>query len=144
MPYATVDDMVRRFGSTEMIRLTTPSDQEMDGIVQTVALTALETASARIDSYVRRRYRTPLDVPPPEIVAVCCDLARYELGTGDGKTTSEEVRLRAKDATAWLQDISVGKVVLDLEEVAIGNESYSQVQVRDGGDCLPPFGRGAF
>ena len=142
MPYATVDDMVRRFGATEMIRLTTPSDQEVDGIVQAVACTALETATATMDSYIRRRYRTPLDVAPPEIVAKCCDLARFELSTGDQKTCSEEVRMRAKDATAWLKDISDGKVVLDLEEVTPGDESYAQVSTRDGYGT--PYGRGPF
>lgn len=140
MPYATVDDMVRRFGATELIRLTTPADQEMNGIVQTVATTALETATAVMESYIRRRYRTPLDVPPPEVVSKCCDLARFELSTGDGKTCSEEVRMRAKDATGWLSDISVGKVVLDLEEVTPGNESYAQASTRD----FAPYGRGVF
>ena len=30
MAYATVDDLVKRFGSTELIRLTTPADQEIE------------------------------------------------------------------------------------------------------------------
>ena len=42
MAYAAIQDLIDRFGATELIRLTTPSDQDMDGIVQTVAETALE------------------------------------------------------------------------------------------------------
>src|SRR5882724_8286908 len=111
MAYATVDDMVLRFGAIDMIRLTTPADQELDGIVRAVAETAFETASAIMDSYIRKRYRTPLDMAPPEVVAKCCDLARFELSTGDQKSPSEEVRSRRNDAIQWLRDIADGRVV---------------------------------
>jgi phage gp36-like protein len=127
MAYATVNDMINRFGATEMVRLTTPSDQEMDGVVATVAETALNSAGAIMDSYIGRRYRVPMDVPPAVVTDTCCDIARFKLSSGDQKTCSEEVRVRHKDAMDWLRDVSVGKVVLELDEVAAGDESHAQV-----------------
>ena len=140
MAYATVHDMVARFGSTELIRLTTPSDQEMDGIVTEVADVALTSASALMDSYIGRRYLTPMDLPPPIVTDICCDIARFRLSTGDQKTTSEEVRQRHKDAMAWLNDVSLGKVVLELSEVQTGDESYAMASTREGA----PFGQGGY
>lgn len=140
MAYATVNDLVLRFGATEIIRLTTPSDQELDGIVPAVATTALESASAFMDGYIGRRYQVPMEIPPPAITDNCCDIARFKLSTGDQKTCSEEVRMRHTDALRWLQDISLGKVVLDLAEVTEGDESYAQVSV----GREEHFGRGGF
>jgi phage gp36-like protein len=130
MAYVTVDDLVRRFGEVEIIRLSTPADQDVDGIVLPVIEQAAEGASAVMDSYIRKRYRTPLDVPPPEVVQKCCDIVRFELATGDGKTCSDEIRARQKDAMGWLLEIARGNVLLDLEEVSIGDESYAQATTR--------------
>lgn len=140
MAYATIEDLVKRFGSTELIRLTTPEDQPIDGIVRDVAEIALDSASALMDGYIGRRYEVPMDLPPPVVTDKCCDLARFSLSTGDQKTCSEEVRARQKDAMTWLTDISVGRVVLSLKEVEAGDESHAMVQTRDNA----PFGRGGF
>jgi phage gp36-like protein len=130
MAYATPEDLVARFGEQEMVRLTTPAGQDLDGVVAETAERALADASAMIDSYVRRRYRTPIDVTPAEISRVCLDIARYDLSTGDGKLPSEETKDRYKQAMDWLRDIAVGKVVLELDEVAPGDESYAQAESR--------------
>ena len=144
MAYAAIQDLIDRFGEIEMIRATTPDGQDMDGIGAERANAAIDDASAMIDSYVRKRYRTPLEVAPAEIRRTACDLARYYLATGDGRTPSEEVTRRQKDAIAWLRDIATGAVVLDLDEVAAGDESYATVAIR--GDAVSerpaPFGRG--
>lgn len=137
MAYATPQDLVQRFGEQEIVRLTTPAGQELSGVGMEAAELALANASALIDSYVRRRYRTPIDVPPDEIRRVCQDIARYELSTGDGKLPGEEVKDRNRAALAWLRDISEGRVVLELDEVAAGDESYAQAQTRN-----PVFGGG--
>ncbi len=138
MAYATPQDLVQRFGEQEIVRLTTPGGQDLDGVVTDTAEAALEDASATIDSYVRKRYRTPIDVELPEIRRVCLDLTRYDLSTGDGKQPSEETRERYKAAMDWLRDVASGKAVLELDEVAAGDESYAQVTTRlavFGGDA---------
>jgi phage gp36-like protein len=127
MAYATATDMIARFGSDELIRISTPASQDMDGVVASVVDAALEDASAVMDSYIRRRYQTPLDVPPPEIVVCCCNIARFNLATGDGKTCSDEVKSRNDRAERWLRDIAAGTVRLDLEEVAPTTEETAEV-----------------
>ena len=129
MAYATIDHMVSRFGSDEMIRLSTPAGQDMDGIVADTVNTALDDASAMMNSYIRRRYATPLDVPPQEVVTTCCNMARYLLATGDGKSPSEEVKARNERAERWLRDIAKGDVRLELDEVAPTLEETAEVRI---------------
>lgn len=138
MAYAVVRDMIDRFGQTEMVRLTTPADQDLDGVVMPVAEAKLDDASALIDSYVGKRYRVPMDVAPQVIVRAACILARYDLATGEQREPTEQMRLQRQETIAWLRDIANGNVVLELDEVAPSDESYAQAQTRrpiyGGGD----------
>ena len=130
MAYAGVQDMIDRFGQVEMIRLTTPADQDMDTVQADPVTRALEDASAVIDGYLRRRYQVPLDLVPPEIRRACCVLARFDLSTGDQREASERTTQDRKDAVAWLTQISKGDVLLPLAEVTPGDQSFAQVQTR--------------
>ena len=144
MAYVSVQDMIDRFGAQEIARLSTPADLDLAGVVTERVERAIEGVAATIDSYIRKRYETPLDVAPLEIVRVCMDLARYDLATGDGKTCAEEVKDRHKQGMDWLRDIARGSVSLDLNEVAIGTESYAQVSIGGDGDRQSPFGQGGW
>ncbi len=128
--YASVQDMITRFGETEMIRLTTPSGQDMDTVVWAPAETALADVSAQIDTYLRKRYEVPLDIVPPEINLAACKLARYELMHGEDKQPSEQVKVARDEVVRWLGEIAVGKVLLDLTEVAAGDNSFAMVSTR--------------
>jgi phage gp36-like protein len=128
--YATVSDMITRFGETEMIRLTTPSGQAMDAVVMAPAETALADASALIDTYLRKRYLVPLDIVPSEINVTACHLARYALAHGEDKQPSEQMKVARDEAVRWLGDVSRGITLLDLTEVAAGDNSYAMVQTR--------------
>lgn len=144
MAYASVQDMIDRFGAQEIARLSTPADLVLGGVVTERVESALERVSATIDSYIRQRYETPLAVAPIEIASACMDMARYDLATGDGKTAAEEVKDRHRQAMEWLRDIARGTVKLDLNEVAIGTESYAQVSIGGDGDRQSPFGQGGW
>ena len=130
MAYATVQDLIDRYGAVEMIRLTVPAEEALDGVDATVANTKLEGASALIDSYVGKRYAVPMEIAPPVITDACCAIARYNLSNGGQKTPSEEMRVQYKDTLDWLRDIAAGRVVLSLDEVKTGGESYSRVKLR--------------
>ena len=142
MRYASVQDMIDWFGAQEMVRLSTPADRDLDGVVTDRVERAIEGVCATMDSYIRQRYRTPLEVAPLEITRCCMDLTRYDLSTGDGKIAAEEVKDRAKQAMDWLRDIARGTVKLDLDEVAIGEESYAATSIRGDGARPAPFGQG--
>ena len=139
MAYATVQDMIDRFGQQEMIRLTTPDDQELDGVNAEVADAKLADASGVIDTYVGKRYRVPMDVPPAPVVRACCILARYDLACGGARNPSEQMTTQRADVMTWLRDVSTGKAVLELDEVAPSQESYAQASDRQAvfGNCSP-------
>jgi phage gp36-like protein len=141
MAYATVSDMVSRFGEAEMIRLTTPEGQDAIAI-DTVAVTrALTEASMLVDSYARKRYLVPMTIVPPEIARATCMLARYDLSLGENREPSEQTRLARKEVLDWLRDVSTGAVLLDLAEVPAGDDSYAEMQDRSTlSGRLPPFG----
>lgn len=121
MIYATVQDMIARFGEPEMIQLTDPDDQ---AAVQPARIQLkLDDAHALADGYLGRVYALPLTgcakpvgvgavehVPPPQLTRIVCDVARYYLY--DDLAPESEVYRRFKQATAELQAIADGKAAL--------------------------------
>lgn len=130
MAYASIADMVLWFGEREIARASTPDEMPVAGVVPAPVTSALENASAIIDGYLRRRYQVPLAVAPSEISRACGTLARYDLLTGGSRQASEQIRDDRKEAMAWLRRISEGTVLLDLQEVSQGDESFATMQSR--------------
>lgn len=130
--YSSVDDMVSRFGLVEMCRLTTPSGQallsEPDPTLVTRALTE---ASALVDSYLRRRYQTPVTADAPEVTRAAAILARYDLAHGDDRQPSQQMIDERNDVVSWLKGIRDGLVLLDLDAVPSSEESQAVAQTRD-------------
>ena len=124
MHYATVQDMIDRFGERELIQLTDP---EIVAVQAPKAERALGDAQALVDSYVGRVYRLPLAgcakpapvpgdpgavqlVPPPQLTRITCDVARYYLY--DDLAPEAEVYRRFKTAVAELNAIADGSARL--------------------------------
>jgi phage gp36-like protein len=111
-PYAACDDMVARFGTTALQRLTTPLGSAL--ALDTAAVTlALLQASALADSYIALRRPVPLSTVPDTVKRAVEDLAFLELH-GEGMTPSDKVVERARASLAWLKDIGAGKASLGL------------------------------
>ena len=124
MNYATVQDMIDRYGEPEMIQLTDP---DILAVQAAKAQRALDDAQAFADSFVGRVYRLPLagcakpapvpgdlgaveHVAPPQLTRVVCDVARYYLYSD--LAPEHEVYLRYKAAERELTQIAEGKSVL--------------------------------
>lgn len=121
MQYATVQDMIDRFGEPEMIQLTDAAHQ---AAVQPARIQLkLDDAHALADGYLARVFALPLDgcakpvgvgavemVPPPQLTRAVCDIARYYLY--DDLAPESEVYRRYKQATTELQAIADGKAQL--------------------------------
>ena len=124
MNYATAQDMVDRFGETEMVQLTDP---DILAVQAEKVERALADAQALADGYVGRVYRLPLAgcakpapvpgdigavqlVAPPQLTRIACDVARYYLY--DDLAPEHEVYLRYKAAERELAAIAEGKAVL--------------------------------
>ena len=121
MQYATVQDMIDRFGEPEMIQLTDAAHQVA---VQPARIQLkLDDAHALADGYLARVFALPLTgcakpvgvgavemVPPPQLTRAVCDIARYYLY--DDLAPESEVYRRYKQATTELQAIADGKAQL--------------------------------
>ena len=124
MNYATVQDMIDRYGEAELVQLTDPDILAVQtGKVEL----ALADAQALADGFVGRVYRLPLagctkpapvpgdlaavqTVAPPQLTRIACDVARYYLY--DDLAPEHEVYLRYKAAERELGQIAEGKTVL--------------------------------
>lgn len=112
MSYATAADMIARFGSAELVRMTTPAGQDL-GPLDTVAVErATAEASALIDSWLRGRYATPLVAVPLEIRAACCILARHSLAHGENREPTAQMTAARNEVMAWLRALAEGKALL--------------------------------
>ncbi|HEZ0533523.1 TPA: DUF1320 family protein [Neisseria meningitidis] len=124
MAYATVADMIARFGELEVLQLT---DRNQEGVIdKAVAKTALDDATAEIDAYLGR-FKRPFGKIPPLLVRLCCDIARYRLTAAQGVLITEEIRNRYKiDVLDLLRAMAKGEVQLGVddsgEEVAAGED----------------------
>ncbi|WP_434777689.1 gp436 family protein [Neisseria sp. Ec49-e6-T10] len=106
--YATVKDMLDRFGLKEVISLT---DREYEAEVnEAVALNALEDATAEIDSYLVK-FTKPFDSVPRVIEMYCCDIARYRL-TGTDVLEDSVIAQRYAKAIDFLEKVASGKLSL--------------------------------
>ena len=133
--YGSVADMIGRFGAAELIRLTTVSGTPADTLDAAKVNRALDDASALIDSFVRRRYKTPLSPVPAEVSRAAAILARFDLSTSEDATPSETAKDMRKEVLEWLNRLRDGTVLLDAAENVSGDESYATMQER-----IPVFG----
>ena len=125
MQYATVQDLIDRFGERELIQLT--DSEAIAEVKPAKAQRALDDAQAYADGFVGRIYRLPLAgcskpapvpgnpsavefVVPPQLMRICCDVARYYLYSD--LAPEHEVYLRYKAAERELTQIAEGKSVL--------------------------------
>lgn len=115
--YATVADMVERYGEVELLRLAVidgPPPEELDDIrVEARVARAVATAGDIVDSYLRKRYSTPLASPPASIVEATCVLARHWLSSNGNVNPSESVIAAAAQTRAWLARIAGGDVTIE-------------------------------
>lgn len=122
--YATVQDMIERFGEQEIMHLTDP---EGVAVQEAKARRALDDAQALVDASVGRTYRLPLagctkpspvagdvhatsQVPPPLLTRLVCDVARYYLYPA--LEPEHEVAVRFKSAQQQLAALAKGDAVL--------------------------------
>lgn len=107
MPYATLDDLIARFGELELIQL---SDAATPGLIDdAVVARALADADAIVDGHLGGRYALPLAAVPPMLVNVACDLARARLYKD---VLPEAVESRRAEAMRYLELLGKGAITL--------------------------------
>ena len=124
MPYATPQDLIDRFGETELLDLT---DLAGIGVVDEAKISAaVAEADAEIDSYLRGRYALPLAPVPKLLTRLACELVRESLHTN---APSDTVKGRAEAARRLLRDISSGKSHLAFASGVTGSQDSREVQL---------------
>lgn len=112
MTYAVSQDLVDRFGSTELEQLTDRTNVPPSTIDAVVVGRALADADGMIDGYIGKQYSLPLSVVPPILVKIAADLARYFLH-GEAADKESIVSRNYNNAIAWLINVSKGLVAID-------------------------------
>lgn len=116
--YLTQEEYLERYGLAETIRIT---DEANAGVVDAEKLaTAISDATEWTENYLRVRYDLPLASVPSSIKGLIAALAREALHRTRPLQAVTEAADRARQL---LRDISIGRVVLALEdgeEVASG------------------------
>ncbi|MFM5272802.1 gp436 family protein [Aeromonas veronii] len=100
--YASVNDMVSRFGEAELLRLAMTPTGELDEVALRLAL---QDAGALIDGYLAGRYPLPLAHIPSALVPICADIARHRLY---GEQAPEQIAKRNEAALAFLKSVGKG------------------------------------
>lgn len=134
MSYATQQNLVDRFGASEIQQL---SDQANVGAINAaVVAVALADADELINGYIAAKMALPLSDVPLILVKLACDIARYYLW---GTVAPDLVVTHFKAAVRVLKDIAKGEFCPGLDsggkQVAVGVpilfESAQQVFGRD-------------
>lgn len=107
MAYATLADLIARFGEEQMVQLT---DRAGSGVIDpAVSAQALADADALIDGHLAGRYPVPLSPAPAVLVGMACDLARRNLYPD---ALPDAVENRAREAVRFLEQIGRGALSL--------------------------------
>ena len=102
--YCTQQNLVDRFGETELIQLT---DRDNIGVIDTSVLArAITDAGCEMDSYLTG-YSLPLATVPDNFERIACDIARYYLYDN---LMAEQVKARYESCIRYLKDVSKGKL----------------------------------
>lgn len=109
--YATVKAMKLKFGETILIRLT-DTERPYQGVINMEKLnSAMQEANSEIDAYVGSRYPLPLQVIPPFLTEIGCNLARYYAVTGD-LSENDPIKNRYESSIKTLTKISKRELTL--------------------------------
>lgn len=130
MTYATLQDLIDRYGEDELIQLSDRAEPPAGAIDPAIVSKALTDATELVDGYVAGRYRVPLSPVPGMIQRLVCDIARFFLH--DDRST-EAVKDAYQAALKALRDISAGVITLQAAGIqAASGETSSVVMTAPG------------
>lgn len=108
MAYSTVDQVLTAFPPA----LTAVGVGSFDVSTVQVSSYYIYTADGVIDSYISRRYETPLSPVPPVLTKLSCDLVIYDMFRDRNLKVPDFMQDRYDAAMGMLKDIRDGKMDL--------------------------------
>jgi phage gp36-like protein len=133
MPYATKQDMIDRYGQTELAQLT---DRAAGTTIDDNVLNrALGDADSTINGYLAARYTLPLSSTPPLILRLACEISRYSLYED---AAPEQVEKRHDAAIKTLEGVARGLVNLGLDSTLLAQvpTAADEVQIQSTGNVF--------
>lgn len=110
MVYATQADLIERFGTEEI----TEVSGDGSGVLDSARVTrALADADAEIEASLAGRYTLPMQLIPPFLKRLACDLAREALYQGN---VPKHVADRVEQVRITLMAIASGKMRFEIPE----------------------------
>lgn len=107
--YATIDDMIDRFGVEEIEALAPSKDGNGEVNTKEVEVALLD-ASDVINSYLAGKYALPLSIVPSQLKRICCLLARYNLYKS---VKPDDIEKDYENSIYYLKDVAKGIVVFE-------------------------------
>ncbi|KJZ06414.1 hypothetical protein TW85_25080, partial [Marinomonas sp. S3726] len=129
-------DLIDRFGSDELVRLTAQSDEFGSygtDINQTKVDRALSDANSTIDAYLAARYPLPLPDTQPILNRFACDISRYLL---HDTNPLDEVTNRYKEAIRYLEKVSKGDISLGVSTEGERPETMDGATIESAGSVF--------
>lgn len=109
--YATVEQLKRKFGESELIQLTDNEQPYTNAINYNKLNAAIEEANSEVDAYIGSRYTLPLHPIPPFLANIACNLVRYYAVTGD-LSENDPIKTRFDSSIKTLTKIAKGEISL--------------------------------
>lgn len=113
MSYATLQQLIDRYGRDMLVALTDRLDPPAGAIDEEIVARALSGADALIDGYLAGKYALPLAVTPPVLVPIAQALAIYDL-----HVTEPEKKVQNDYDNAVKRLAEIAKGVIQLTDAA--------------------------
>jgi phage gp36-like protein len=148
MKYATISDLIDRFGGRELAEVLDSVDiqdfvlsadmfdEENPDAMYRELTAALDSAQAIVESSVRAAYKTPLtydgdelESPPDLLTAITCDIARYYLHDDKAVTDGsiDPVMRRYQDAIKQVEEIRKGNLDIPADRLYAQDETVYHI-----------------
>lgn len=131
MSYCTEQDLIDRYGETELIQLT--DHDNLGGIDGDVLNRAIADADGEIDGYLSGRFSAPISPIPKTLVRIACDIARYYLYDDQAP---DHITKRYDDAVKFLKGVAAGQISIGVDEVGAKPTSQNTATMESGGNVF--------
>lgn len=135
--YCTIDDLLGQIDKSKLIELTNDrADPAVDETGQEIihegnANSAIEAATAVVNTYIAMRYPVPLSPVPKIVNKLTADIAIYNLFTRHYNDEDNVFTRRYRDAIKLLEKIAADEVKLSANESGIRTYARRKVYGED-------------
>ena len=128
MALITKNDLSLKYGEQELINRT--DNDNIGAVDDDILAEHIKNAESIINGYLKGRYAVPLssDNAPQMVKGIACTLTRKNYYDKDG--APDHVESDYKGAIKLLQDISSGKIVLDVKQNVASTNPSGSVKAR--------------